>query len=70
MTNSEQIDLDLVPTAEVARIAKVDVTTVNRWAKSGRLPVAIKAPGRTGANLYRRADVEALLEPASAAVSA
>ncbi|MDR3033903.1 MAG: hypothetical protein LBV78_12495 [Kitasatospora sp.] len=49
---------DLIVTAEAAAIAHVDVATINRWAKSGRLAVAAKLPGRTGANLYRRADVE------------
>jgi predicted site-specific integrase-resolvase len=52
---------DLLPTAEVARLAKANTATVNRWAKSGRLPVAVKIPGKTGANLYRREDVSALL---------
>ena len=55
-------DLDLVTTAAVAALAGVDVATVNRWARKGRLPVAIKVPGFTGANLYHRADVEALLD--------
>jgi predicted site-specific integrase-resolvase len=58
---------DLIPTSQVARIARVDVATVNRWARTGRLQVAVKVPGRTGANLYHRADVEALLTPQDAA---
>lgn len=57
---------DLIATAQAAEIHGVDVATINRWARTGRLPVAIKIPGKTGANLYRRADVEALL-PESAA---
>lgn len=57
---------DLIPTAQAAAIHGVDVATINRWARAGRLPVAVKIPGKTGANLYRRADVEALL-PESAA---
>lgn len=64
MTNPEP--LDLVPTAEVASLLKVDTATVNRWARSGRLTVAVKAPGKTGPNLFRRSDVEALLQRGAA----
>lgn len=49
---------DLLTTAEAAEVLGVTVATINRWAVSGRLPVAHKLPGRTGANLYRREDVE------------
>lgn len=58
---------DYLTTAEVAAVLGRPIATVNRWARTGRLPVAGKLPGRTGANLYRRADVEQLLnEPVSA----
>jgi predicted site-specific integrase-resolvase len=57
---------DLIPTALAAEIHGVDVATINRWARAGRLPVAIKFPGKTGGNLYRRSDVEALLPSAEA----
>lgn len=60
--------IDLVSSAQAATIHGVDVTTINRWAKSGRLRVVVKAPGRTGANLFDRAEVEALLpQPAVSA---
>lgn len=36
------------------------VSTINRYAKDGRLPTAQRLDGPTGARLYRRADVEAL----------
>lgn len=49
---------DLITTAEAAAIKGTTVATINRWAASGRLPVAIKIPGRTGANLFRRTDIE------------
>ena len=52
---------DLMTTAQVAARLGVTVTTVNRWAADGTLPVARKLPGRTGANLYAPADVEALV---------
>jgi excisionase family DNA binding protein len=51
---------DLVTTAEAAEILGRPLATINRWASEGRLPRAAKLPGRTGANLYRRSDVEAL----------
>lgn len=51
---------DLLSTSQVAALNGVDVATVNRWAKSGKLKVAVKAPGAKGANLFRRSDVEAL----------
>jgi predicted site-specific integrase-resolvase len=53
-------DSDLISTAEAADILRANVATVNRWASSGVLAVAIQAPGRTGTRLYRRSDVEAL----------
>ncbi len=55
---------DLMSTREVADLRGVDVATVNRWAKRGVLPVAVKAHGPKGANLYLRSDVEALLADA------
>lgn len=53
---------DLLTTAQVATILERPIATVNRWAVEGKLPVAHKLPGRTGANLYRRDDVDALVE--------
>lgn len=52
---------DLIPTSEVAAMAKVNPSTVNRWVQAGRLRVVVKGPGRTGPNLFARAEVEALL---------
>jgi Helix-turn-helix domain len=60
-------DDEWLTTAVVAALVGVDVATVNRWAKSGRLRVAVKLPGVRGPNLYRRADVDALLAEAGAA---
>ena len=52
--------------AEAARILGCDTTTVQRWARTGKLPIALKMPGVTGALLFRREDVEALAkEPAA-----
>lgn len=52
--------LTLVGTAEAARILRCSVPTVNRWAASGRLTPVVRAPGRRGARLFDRADVERL----------
>ncbi len=52
---------ELIPTNEVAVIHGVNVATVNRWAKAGLLPVAVKAPGPKGANLFLRSVVLAKL---------
>lgn len=53
---------DLIPTATVAKMLGKSVATINRWAAEGdRLKPAIDMGGRTGARLFRRSDVEALL---------
>lgn len=57
---------DLLTTAEVAELLGASVPSVNRWATSGRLPVAQQLAGVRGARLYRRSDVEALLAAAGA----
>jgi excisionase family DNA binding protein len=54
-------DGDFLTTAEVAKILNYSVAWVNKLAKSERLPVARKLPGHTGAYLFRRADVDALI---------
>lgn len=51
---------DLVGTAQAAEILGVSVATVNRWALSGRLEPVVEIPGRTGARLFLRSDVEEL----------
>jgi hypothetical protein len=37
----------------------VSVPTIKRVARMLRLPIAVRMPGRTGALLFERADVEA-----------
>lgn len=58
---------DLITTAEVAEILGKSVPTVNRWAAEGRLQPAQKLPGQRGAYLFRRADVEALMDTEASA---
>lgn len=50
---------DLIPTAEAARILRVNVRTVHRMAADGRLKIAVRIPGLRGPCLFERADVEA-----------
>lgn len=45
---------------EAAHILGIPVTTAQRWAKSGQLPVVTKLAGATGAYVLDRAAVEAL----------
>lgn len=52
---------DLLPTTAVAELLGKSVATINRWAQEKRLVPAVELPGETGARLYRRSDVEALL---------
>jgi predicted site-specific integrase-resolvase len=53
-------DTELVSTAEAATLLGKSTATINRWADSGALPVAFKAPGVRGARFFARADVENL----------
>jgi len=53
---------DLLTSAEASDLLGVTRRTVQRMADAGTLPIAHKNPGRTGAYLFRRADVEALRE--------
>jgi len=51
---------ELLGVSEAAELVGVSIATIKRAAIAGRLPVARKLPGATGAYLFRRADVEAL----------
>lgn len=59
-----------VTTADAAAILEVHVRTVHRLTESGELNPAIKIPGKTGAYMYHRADVEALAQSRRADVDA
>lgn len=58
---------DLISSIEAAELLGVGRSTLTRWVQSGRLTEAMKLPGDTGARLFRRSDVEALLSPTEAA---
>lgn len=53
---------DLISTAEAAAILGTTVSTVNRRAIAGQIPVAQQLPGMTGARLFRRSVVTRLAE--------
>lgn len=59
---------DLLTTAQVAELTPWSVTSINRWAQKGILP-AIKLPGRTGAYLFNRADIETFRPPSEVAAA-
>lgn len=61
---------DLIGSAEVCRILDVHQSTIGRWVASGRLRPAHKLPGRNGARLFARADVDALREAVKGQASA
>ena len=57
-------DDDLIGSAEATGLffPAIDRATFNRWAAAGEIAPALSFPGKTGARLYRRADVLALAE--------
>ena len=58
MHNIEHEEQDLLTTAQVADETGWSVTTVNRKAAAGDLPVAFKGEGKRGLRLFRREDVQ------------
>lgn len=59
-----QQDKELLTIQEVAKILRVDATTVRRWVKSGALvAIPLSRLGDRQAFLVRRSDVEKLLHP-------
>lgn len=53
---------DLIGSAEACTILRIDRSAFTRKVQMGRVPVAAKLPGPTGAYLFRRADIERLLQ--------
>ena len=53
-------DSDLVGSVEAAAIIGVDPSTITRWVEKKRLTPIAKAPGRYGAFLFTRTDVQRL----------
>ena len=53
---------NLLTTAQVAEMTGWSVTTVNRKAASGDLPVVFKVEGKRGLRLFDPADVKAAIK--------
>ena len=51
---------DLIGTVQAVTILRIDRSTLSRWVKDRRIDPALQLPGRTGAMLFHRADVERL----------
>lgn len=52
---------EFIASAQAAPILGYSVAWVNKLASQGRLPVAHKMSGRTGAYLFRREDLDAYM---------
>lgn len=55
----------MLGTVEVSELLGKHRTTIVRWARSGRLPLAVEVPGYRGDFLFDRASIEALQEEKS-----
>ena len=66
MNNVDREEQGLLTTAQVADETGWSVTTVNRKAAAGDLPVAFKGEGKRGLRLFRREDVQRVKQEAAA----
>lgn len=55
---------ELIPTKDVAALLGISVRQVNRRTGKDFIPV-VTGPGRTGARLFDKAEIQALLTPQS-----
>jgi excisionase family DNA binding protein len=53
-------DPDLIGSAEVCQLLHIHPSTISRWVDNGTLTPAHKLPGRNGAFVFHRADIEHL----------
>ena len=60
---------DLLATIEAAQEIGVERSTLSRWVASGRIAVAHRLPGRNGAVLFDRAEVERVRDEYAASSS-
>ena len=51
---------NLIGSAEACERLGIDRSTLSRWVAFGRLPLAMRLPGPTGALLFHPSDVERL----------
>lgn len=62
--------MELIGTAEAATVIGVERSTLSHWIAKGRITPHQKLPGRTGAVLFTRAEVERVAREYGAAVGA
>ena len=60
MTLANSRNLDVIGTSDAAKILELPTRTLIWQAAQGRIPFVQKLPGRNGAYLFSRAQVEAL----------
>ncbi|UJL29975.1 helix-turn-helix domain-containing protein [Mycolicibacterium vanbaalenii] len=58
-THSHSADDEIV-SSEACKILQVDRATLLRWVSDGQVAATRKLPGRTGAFLFRRGDIQQL----------
>jgi predicted site-specific integrase-resolvase len=51
---------DEITTAQAAPILGVAIQTISKWVRTGRLQPSRQLPGRSGAFLFARGDIERL----------
>ena len=51
---------DMIGSKDSCRILGIDKATLSRWVTAGQLTPVHKLPGRNGAYLFNRSDIEAL----------
>jgi predicted site-specific integrase-resolvase len=61
---------DLIGSAESCRILGIHPATLGRWVAAGVLTTAHRLPGKNGAHLFKRVDIEALAAEKRAAEQA
>lgn len=49
---------ELIGSKDACRILDVNRSTLTRWVKQGRVPLAHQLPGDNGVMLFRRADID------------
>jgi hypothetical protein len=57
---------DHITSGDACRILRVNATTLAKWARDGAIP-STKLPGRNGAFVYKRADIERFADARAAA---
>jgi hypothetical protein len=60
---------DLIGSTESCRILQIDKSTLSRLVTGGTIKPASKFPGRNGAYVFHRSDIEALRDERAEAAS-